>query len=275
MALLDPRESFEALSGDPAGAIDLGRAALLVAAEEYPGLDLEGYLSRLDELAEQVAGRLEGQPEAQRAVLLNRFLFREQGFVGNAESYYDPRNSFLNEVLDRRRGIPITLCVVYLEVARRVDLPAWGVGFPGHFLTRVGAAGTVVDPFHGRVLSESDCAELLESTAGPAARLVPRIHLRASTPREILARLLGNLKQLYLRDRDFGRALGCCERILLLLPDAPQELRDRGLVYEQLECFSAACADLARFLELAPQDATAEVVRQRLHALRAQVQRLH
>jgi regulator of sirC expression with transglutaminase-like and TPR domain len=276
MAVLDPRQSFEAIARGPDARIDLARAALLVAAEEYPGLDLDGYLGRLDALARQVSGRLAGRGDAERVALLNEFLFREQGFVGNAEHYDDPRNSFLNDVLDRRCGIPITLSLVYTEVARRVSLPAHGIGFPGHFLARVdGDAGVLVDAFHGRVLSESDCARLLATLLGPGARLVPHLHLRPATPREILVRLVSNLKQLYLRRRDFGRALACCERILLLTPDTPLELRDRGLVYERLECYAAARSDLHRFLELAPEDRTAPAVRQRLRELDRRQPRLH
>lgn len=274
--MLDPRQSFEVIAREPDARIDLARAALLVAAEEYPGLDLDGYLDRLDALARQLQGRLAGRGDAERVGLLNEFLFREQGFAGNAECYDDPRNSFLNDVLDRRCGIPITLSLVYTEVARRVSLPAHGVGFPGHFLARVdGEAGVVVDAFHGRVLSEPDCARLLESVLGPGALLVPQLHLRAATPREILVRLLSNLKHLYLRRRDFGRALACCERILLLVPEAPLELRDRGLVYEQLECYSAARSDLRRFLELAPDDRTAPAVRERLRVLGCRPPLLH
>lgn len=276
MTVLDPRESFAAIVRGPEERLDLARAALLVAAEEYPGLDVEAYLARLDELAGGLARRLTGRNDSERAALLNDFLFREQGFVGNAESYDDPRNSFLNDVLDRRRGIPITLSLVYVEVARRVALPASGIGFPGHFLVRVeGEASLVVDPFHARVLSESDCSGLLKSMLGPAARLLPQVHLRAATKREILVRLLGNLKHLYVRRRDFGRALACCERILMLAPDAPLELRDRGLVFEQLECYAAARADLRRYLELAPDDQTAALVRERLVALGVSAPPLH
>jgi regulator of sirC expression with transglutaminase-like and TPR domain len=273
--VFDPRESFTELVRGSGVEIDLARAALLVAAEEYPGLDVDGYLARLDGLAGEVDARLAGRPDAERAFLLSEFLFREQCFAGNAESYDDPRNSFLNDVIERRRGIPITLSLVYMEVARRVSLPAFGVGFPGHFLARVGQAGPVVDSFGGCLLSESDCRELLKKVAGAEARLVPQVHLRPATPREILARLLGNLKHLYVRGRDFGRALACCERILLLLPDSPLELRDRGLVYEQLECYAAARSDLRRFLELSPDDQTAALVRGRLAALDRQVPRLH
>jgi regulator of sirC expression with transglutaminase-like and TPR domain len=247
-----------------------------VAAEEYPSLDLPDYLGRLDALAQKVAPRLQGRAVRDQAAQLGDFLFREERFVGNTEHYGDPRNSFLNEVLDRRLGIPITLSLVYTEVARRVGLPARGVGFPGHFLTRVDAEPEIiVDPFHGRLLSESDCVELLRRVAGPDAVLHPAVHLRAATPREILVRLLSNLKHLYVRSRDFGRALGCCERILLLAPAAPLEVRDRGLVYEQLECYEAARADLLRFLDLAPDDETAPAVRQRIAALERKAPRLH
>ncbi len=275
----DPRESFESVARGPDARIDLARAALLVAAEEYPRLDLDEYLARLDALAAAVAPRLGACAPEERPALLRDYLFREQGFAGNADEYDDPRNSFLNDVLDRRRGIPITLSLVTMEVARRAGLLACGVGFPGHFLARVqgdeSQPGQIVDAFHGSILSEPDCAELLRRFLGPDAHLVPRLHLRAATPREILVRLLGNLKHLYLRRRDFGRALACSERILLLVPTAPVELRDRGLIYEQLECYDAARSDLKRFLELAPEDESVPAVKARIVALAGKAPRLH
>ena len=182
-------------------------------------------------------------------------------------------------MLDRRRGIPITLSLVYVEVARRVGLSARGLGFPGHFLARVQGEqdrpDLIVDPFHGRVLSQADCEALLQRFLGPDARLSPQLHLRPATPREVLVRLLGNLKHNYVRRRDFGRALACCERILLLVPAAPLELRDRGLIYEQLECYEAARADLKRFLALAPEDESVPAVKARIAALAGKAPRLH
>ena len=275
--LWHPRERFAELARLPDAKIDLALAALWIAAEEYPSLDVRAYLARLDALAAAAAPRLgEAAPEAERAERLLRFLYQEQGFTGNEKSYDDPRNSYLNEVLDRRTGIPITLALVLLEVARRLELPLRGVSFPGHFLVKLdGPALRVLDPFRGRVLEVSECRARLHAALGPDARFDPERHLRAATPREILVRMLTNLKQLYLRARDFGRTLACCERILLLIPDSPTELRDRGLLFEKLECFAAAAQDLERFLKQVPDDETAPAIRDRLRALRSRPQRLH
>ena len=273
----NPRDAFaEALRG-PDERIDLARAALLIAAEEYPALDVAHYLGRLDQLAGEVAPRLGlARTSAERVAVLNRFLFAEHGFAGNRERYEDPRNSFLNEVLDRCAGIPITLSLVYMEVARRAGVEVDGVSFPGHFLVKHGRQDPiVVDPFFGAVLTREECQVRLAAVLGAAAQLRPELHLRKASAREILVRLLGNLKVLYVRSADFGRALACCERILLVDPDAPHELRDRGLVYERLECFGAAAADLERFLELAPDDESAGAVRERLASLRPKVRLMH
>jgi regulator of sirC expression with transglutaminase-like and TPR domain len=264
-----PRDAFAESLREPDERIDLARSALLIAAEEYPALDIDRYLTRLDALAGEVAPRLAGARSAsERVAVLNRFLFAEHGFAGNREHYEDPRNSFLNEVLDRCAGIPITLSLVYMEVARRAGVEVHGVGFPGHFLVKHGEKDAiVVDAFFQTVLTHEECQVRLAAVLGAEARLRPELHLRKATAREILVRLLGNLKVLYVRSADFGRALACCERILLVAPDAPHELRDRGLVYEKLECFGAAAADLERFLELAPDDESAGAVRERLASL--------
>lgn len=275
--MTDPRERFAALARFPGDRIDLAEAALWVAAEEYETLDVSAYLERLDALAGDAAKcvRARGTP-AERIADLNEYLFRERGFTGNREHYEDPRNSFLNEVLDRRRGLPITLSIVYLEVAGRLGLSVHGVGFPGHFLVKLeGSPEIVVDAFFGRVLSAEDCAERLRVVLGPEAELVPEFHLRAATRKEIIARLLTNLKQLYARSGDWVRSLACCDRILLLVPDAAAEFRDRGLVYEQLACFTAAAADLERALELTPDADASEMLQDRIEALRLRAGPLH
>jgi len=273
----DPREQFAELARLPDAKLDTALAALWIAAEEYPSLDPQVTLARLDALAAAAAPRLgEASDDAERAERLLRFLHTEQGFVGNEKSYDDPHNSFLNVVLERRTGIPITLSLVLVEVARRTGLPLRGVCFPGHFLVKLEQPQLrVLDPFHGRILELSDCRARLHAALGQDAVFRPDLHLRAATPREILVRMLTNLKHLYLRARDFGRTLACCERILLLLPDAPLELRDRGLVYERLECVAAAAHDFERFLQFAPDDESAPAIRERLRALRAGPHRLH
>ena len=277
MIVLNPRDCFAELARAPDERIDLDQAALLIAAEEYPSLDVGAYLERLDRLAEGVAAQLGAAgSDRERVGILNRRLFVEHGFRGNRDDYYDPRNSYLNDVLDRKTGIPLTLSLVYMEVARRLGLAVCGIGFPGHFLVKcVGEEEVVVDPFFGRSLTGRDCEERLREVLGADAVLDPQVHLRAVTPREILVRLLANLKHIRIRSGDFGRALACCERILLLVPDTPVELRDRGLVYEQLECFGAATADLERFLDLAPDDESSAAVAEKLAQLRSKLRRLH
>lgn len=266
------RERFVELAALPDDQIALDEAALWVAAEEYPGLDVPGYLEELDALADAARERLSGAGDlTERIARINRFLFVEAGFQGDRDNYYDPRNSYLNDVLERRRGIPITLSLVYLSITGRLGLSVRGVGFPGHFLLKwLGDPETLIDPFEGKPLSVEDCERRLQAM-GPGMLLQPEVHLRSASPREILARLLGNLKQIFLSLGDFERALAQSERILLLYPQAASEYRDRGLIFENLACFAAAAADLEQCLTLAPQDPSAADVRARLAAVRARI----
>jgi len=266
-----PRARFEEIATLPDDAIDLAEAALQVAAEEYPALDITACLARLDALAAQAEPALDAAADpVERVAELVRFL-AEQGFRGNTEDYYDPRNSFLNEVLERRVGIPITLSLVYLAVGRRLGLPLHGVSFPGHFLVRCDVPDglVVVDAFEHSLLDRDACQRRLDAALPVPAALEPAVHLRAASAREILARLLGNLKRIYADRGDLERTLGCCDRILLLAPDEPNELRDRALVYEALALYSAAVADLDRLLERAPGHPEAPALRVRRDALRA------
>jgi regulator of sirC expression with transglutaminase-like and TPR domain len=257
-----------ALVDGPPERFDLAAAALCIAAAEHPDLDSARCLAKLDELAAGARGRVGADvPAAERVGALNHFLFVEQGFQGDDVDYYDPRNSFLNEVLDRRRGIPITLAIVYGEVARRIGLEVAGVGFPGHFLVRHLDPEILIDPFHGTVITREECAERLRAVAGPDARFHEEL-FRPATPRQILVRMLRNLKQIYLRRGDFARSLGATDGILLLEPGEPGELRDRGALYRKLECFAAALADFETFLELAPSGPGADEVRASLPELR-------
>jgi regulator of sirC expression with transglutaminase-like and TPR domain len=240
-----------------------------VAVEEYPQLEPRRYLDQLDRLADSLRERLGGEvvPERQVAVL-NALVFGEEGFRGNASSYYDPRNSYLNQVLDRRLGIPITLSLVYIEVGRRAGLPLSGVGFPAHFLVAYEARPRLfVDPFNcGRLLSAADCQELLLQAFGSAARLEPR-YLAGSSPREILARLIANLKLAYQRAGDLPRALRASEQLSVVQPSAA-ELRDRGLMRFRLADFAGASADLGRYLEFEPAAPDAAAIRRQLAVIR-------
>ena len=224
--------------------------ALLIARIEYPTLDVRPYLNQLDTLGREASVRLGGVADAHRVQALNRLLFDELRFTGNKDHYGDPRNSFLNEVLDRRTGIPISLAVVYLEVARRAGLHAEGVNFPGHFLVR--CQGQIIDAFHaGAILSEDACRVLLRRHEGEDATLEPHLEGHA-TKRQILVRMLVNLKQNYVQMNSFPQARDITELLLALDPTATHELRDRGLIAYHLNDFSSALRDLQTYLALAP-----------------------
>ncbi|WP_096462544.1 SirB1 family protein [Sulfurifustis variabilis] len=274
-------DRLKALLDRPEDEIDLAEAALLVATDEYPALDIEAYLRRLDELAEGVRRRL--QPEADfetTVVALNEFLFDEQGFCGNTEDYYDPRNSFLNEVLDRRRGIPVTLAILYIEIGRRLGLALEGVTFPGHFLVKTATAEgeVVLDPFSGGMpVSEEDLRERLQARfpehdapLGALARL-----LAAADKKQILLRMLRNLKAIYLHREQHDKALGVLNRMLSIDPVLPEELRERGEVYMRLECFRAALQDFRRYLDLNPAAAEAALLHRRISDLERLAARLN
>ncbi len=235
--------------------IDLAKAALYLAQEEYPELSVEHYLHKLDQMAAEVTERLPAEPYPLRIIqTINGYLYEDLGFYGNIENYYDPRNSLLDQVIDRRTGIPITLALVYLEIARRINFPMVGVGMPGHFLIRpVGEEIQIlVDPFHqGEVLFPEDCQARLNQLYGRTVELRPE-YLEAVSPQYFLARILANLKAIYLQQKDVIRALAAIERILLLFPDALREQRDRGLLYFQLGRWAEARQDLEDYLAVLP-----------------------
>lgn len=244
---------------------ELGPAALTIARIEYPALEIQRYLDRLDEMGARAARRLDGATlsSSDTIATLNEYLYEEEGFGGNRDQYDDPRNSFLNEVLDRRTGIPITLAVVYLEVARRAGLPITGVNFPGHFLLRApgGIAGDdlIIDPFHGgALLSEFDCRQLLRNHVGDEAAF-DRSLLAPATRHDIVVRMLVNLKRLYVRMRSFPQARVVSTLLLTADPSAVHELRDRGLLAYHLEDFSSALRDLEEYLRLSPGHSTEEL----------------
>ncbi|MEN8375129.1 MAG: tetratricopeptide repeat protein [Gemmatimonadota bacterium] len=255
----------------PDAEVNLAAAALLIAAEEYPQLPVAAYLGRLDILAERARDRL-GDENAPPVVLQAalRVLFQEEELRGNADAYYDPRNSFLNDVLDRRLGIPLTLSIVLLEVGWRLGLPLVGVNFPGHFLVAYEGEGTrlLIDPFAGGAIRFEDEAQaLLDRVYGGSVRMNPSF-LEEAGRREMLARLLTNLKAIYLNARDDTRALQAVDRLLLVVPDAADELRDRGILLARSGRFSEAIEDLQRYLEVAPGAADRRRVRGILRELR-------
>ena len=261
-----------ALSSDA----DIAMPALLIARIEYPTLDVRPYLNQLDALGREAGLRLGaatvslgGHMPARvapahfaRVQALNHYLFDELQFTGNTANYRDPRNSFLNEVLERRTGIPISLAVVYIEVARRAGLEVEGLNFPGHFLVRCPARGEygdsedlIIDAFHGgAILSEDACRVLLRRHEGDDATLEPHLAGHA-TKRQILARMLVNLKRLYVQMNSFPQARDITELLLAIDPTATHELRDRGLLAYHLNDFPSALRDLQAYLDLAPKTA--------------------
>ena len=251
--------------------IDLGRAALLVAREEYPQLSIDTYLARLDQLAEEVRDRL-GDETVPTLVLteLARTLFDRRAMTGNRAAYYDPRNSFLNDVLDRGLGIPLTLAMVLLEVGWRLGLPLEGVNFPAHFLVRYRGEEIrlLIDPYEGGAIHFEDEAQaLLDRSYGGTVTLRPEF-LRAASKRDILVRLLTNLKRLYLRVDDHRRALAAVERLLMLQPTASAERRARGMLLAKLGRRQEAARELEAYLRGFPSAGDSDAVLQMVRALR-------
>ena len=265
----------------PEEEIDLAEAALVVAAHEYPGLDVLAYLAKLDELGATLKRRLRGDiGPTETLIALNRYLFDELGFRGNADDYYDPRNSYLNDVLDRQLGIPITLSLVYVEIGRRVGLALHGVSFPGHFLVKCAMrnGAVVLDPYaRGVSLGVEDLQQRLKVLRGgatPAPDMVGQM-IAAAGKKAILARLLRNLKGIYRERGDLPRALAAADRVISLEPAAAEEYRDRAGIYHDLECFRAALSDFRSYLMLKPGAEDAAVVHRRVVELQQIASRLN
>jgi regulator of sirC expression with transglutaminase-like and TPR domain len=249
------RADLQKEMGRSESEVDLARAALLVAREEYPQLPVDRYLGRLDELAERVVDRLANE-QAPMLVLneLVRTLYGSEGFRGNQDAYYDPRNSFLNDVLDRRVGIPLTLAITVLEVGWRLDLPLEGVSFPRHFMVRFKGEGVnlLLDPFEaGELRFEDQAQELLDRVYGGTIRMRPSF-LRVASKRHMLVRMLTNLKGIYLNAHDDVRALAAVERVMLLSPEVGDENRDRGILLARMGRREEALEELERYLDHTP-----------------------
>jgi len=279
-------ESFAEAVGREDGRIDLAQACLMIAQDAYPELEVERYLGEIERMALRLRARMPQSTAAEERInALNEFLFDDLGYRGNADDYYDPRNSYLNDVIDRKTGIPITLAVVYMEVGRRVGLPLEGVSFPGHFLVRVQVRGgvLVLDPFAGGLpQSEADLRARLkrvipEGVAAdvPVAELPLDQFLEAASKRQILARVLRNLKGIYREIDRPERMLEVLNRMLVLSPEATGELRDRGYLYQRLECWQPALKDLTEYLQREPDAPDLDDVRVRMMELRSLCARLN
>lgn len=249
--MTDPADAFAELMGRDDDEIELDRAALLFASAEYPDLDVEASLRSLDRFANLLRPRLAGvRPPAAVAGIFADFLHGELGFRGNPDAYYDPRNSYVNEVILRRLGIPITLAAMYLVLGRRLGLPFEGVGMPGHFLVRYSDPQhpLLVDPFaDGAILSDADCENRLRGLFGPRAHLSPAM-LEPVSVRAILFRMLTNLKAIYLQEQDWPRAVRTIDQLLLVRPGASSEYRDRGNAHLRTGDLRRARADFEHYL---------------------------
>ncbi|MFT5132456.1 MAG: regulator of sirC expression with transglutaminase-like and TPR domain [Gammaproteobacteria bacterium] len=260
--------------------INLAEAVLTIALNDYPQLDIASYLLILDGMAADIQAGLAVDTPAELVISsINDYLFEEKGFSGNWRNFNDPRNSFLNEVLDRKLGIPVSLSLVYIEIGKRLDLSMHGVSFPGHFLVKYKSEQKrfIIDPFSGGIiLEEADLLERLEHFASDRNKqwnLTKLLQSAANT--EILVRMLRNLKSIYLKVDDYHRALNVTSLQLILEPESLDGLRDRACIFEQLDCYRAASDDFQRYLELNPQASDSISIKSRLSELRQSINRLH
>jgi regulator of sirC expression with transglutaminase-like and TPR domain len=274
MSLMDLDDSLSQLADDPAASCDLAEVALRLALDEYPELDIEAHLSELDGMAHEVKSYLRGTLAA-RVTGLCRYLFHEMGFRGNLEEYYDPRNSYLNQVLDRKTGIPITLSALVMAVGERAGMRVLGVGLPGHFVVKAvkGDEEIVFDPFHGgRVLNLEQCGSLVERVTRSPFLATPET-LEALPTGFIVQRMLNNLKGVYLRGSDFERAARVIGRLLQLTPDDPFQKRDLGIALLHGGKIGRAIDHLKDYLSSSPEADDAKAIHDMLRAASAEVAR--
>ena len=251
--------------------IDLVRGALVIARTEYPELDIEEYAGRIESMARKAAA-LAPDPDPQPALAaLNQVVFSEAKLRGNRDNYYDPRNSFLNDVLNRGLGIPITLSIIYMEVASRIGVHLAGVGMPGHFLLKhYGADGQerLIDCFNrGDILSAQDCQTRLDEIYSGEMKMRPEF-LHPISRRQILTRMLNNLKTLYLSTRNFRKALPIADLILVIYPQSSEDLKQRALLRYSMGMHSLAAEDLDAYLKVSPKASDAEDIRQMALSIR-------
>ncbi|HXJ77856.1 MAG TPA: tetratricopeptide repeat protein [Candidatus Methylomirabilis sp.] len=261
----------------PDADIDLARAALAIARSEYPDLDVDRYLTRLAALADQAMWARQTADPLGRLHRVREYLFEEQGFAGNVEDYFDPRNSYINDVLDRRLGIPITLSLVLIEVGRRVGLQMEGIGLPGHFVTgaRVGGEHVLLDPFNGgAILTGEACGELVTRAIGRPVELTAEQFVPV-TKRQFLTRVLNNLKGAYWRREEWRKVVAAIDRLLVLTPEAGGEWRDRGVAWTSLGEFGQGLADWERYLTRFPNAADHEKVKVQFRRIRQKLAQLN
>ncbi|MBI3742255.1 MAG: transglutaminase family protein [Chloroflexi bacterium] len=265
----DWRAEFKRAIDVPEDKINLARAALIIATDEYPDLDLDAQLARFDAFARELAPIVARNTTAREKIEgLNHFLFHHLSFHGNREDFYDPRNSYLNDVLDRRVGLPITLSIVYIEIARRLEMPIYGVGLPGQFIVKWfdDAAEIFIDPFNaGKILDEEDLTRLVRDTYRADAEL-DRAWLAPVRAHYILTRMLNNLKEIFLQRDAFARALLVTEKLLALDPNSEENLRDAGVIAYQAKQFKRAAEYLQELLLHLPKTVEPDQIQQLINA---------
>lgn len=266
-----PCDQLEQLFSAPDHAVELSRAALILARLEYPELDLTAQLEQIESFAGEAGRRIPENYEPSTIIArLNDYLFRELGFRGNEADYYDPRNSFLNDVIERRKGIPITLSVIYLEITRKLGLPFYGVGLPGHFLLKYDDNRRVIfiDPFHsGRILEVEDCRDLARSMGADEEEVTEK-HLRAVTNRQIVIRMLNNLRTIYLRTRQYRKCLAALDALQVVAPGSPETHKHRAYLHHELGHFRQAVEEVEQYLALCPEAPDAAEVRKWILGIR-------
>jgi regulator of sirC expression with transglutaminase-like and TPR domain len=268
--MISSKDYFKNLVTLPDHKISLAEAALQIASDEYPELDITHYKNLLKGWSSKMNVKYSGKRVTNQLEEINKCLFNEMNFTGNIENYYDPRNSFLNDVMDRRTGIPITLSVIYLEMAWALGLSAAGVGFPGHFLVRVidDEKPIYVDPFHkGNIMTAEECAEFLNKITEGELEFDKKF-LSAVNKKEIIIRMLRNLKRIYLEMNNYSKLINILDHLVVITSGEPEEIRDRGIIYYQMKAFKNALNDFETFLSMSPDSEDAEVIQQYLQVLR-------
>lgn len=263
------KNNIKHLLQQPEDQIHLAEAALMVARLEYPELDIAPCLEEIQQLANEIQHRLPANPNAGHILnQLNQVLFVEKGFAGNSDHYYDPRNSFLNDVLQTRKGIPISLSILYMEIGDKLGLPLSGVAFPGHFLVKLDLddGAIVLDPYFGGIsLTEEDLDERLQEFYGDSVKKLPYEGLLASSSKkEIILRVMRNLRNLYMEAEEWDKALIMADQMVGLDSDSVDAIKARAVIYDHLECFGAALEDYKAYIGIAKPDREYQFIRYRM-----------
>jgi len=263
------KKAFTTLLNQPDSDISLAQAALMIARLEYPELNIDDYLLKINNLAKEINNRLPATANAAEILKqLNHVLFVEKGYGGNSASYYDPRNSFLNDVIERKLGIPISLSILYIELGHALGLPLSGIAFPGHFLVKleISDGAIVLDPYYGGIsLDEEDIEERLREYYG--AKLdKARAHgvLASSTNKNIILRVMRNLRNLYMQEENWMKALPIADIMVEMDNDQSDALKARAAIYDQQECHIPALADYSAYLKLTPHTLGNQFIRARV-----------